>query len=67
MIAASLATEVVCTDPYGPWQLTAAIALGLTAGWNLAIHVWNWQARKARAKPDPIKLNNRPGFTDYDG
>lgn len=40
-------------------HLIAAIVLGLSMGWNVAIQVWNWQAKQARPKPDPLRLRQR--------
>lgn len=43
---------------FGWVHLIAGIVLGLTAGWNIAIHVWNHQARQMR-QHDPLRLAAR--------
>lgn len=47
-------------------HLIAAIVLGLSMGWNLAIYVWNHQARRARIKSrDPLRLAERKVLVPY--
>ena len=40
-------------------HLIAALVLGLSMGWNVAIHVWNLQVKKTLPKPDPLSLEER--------